>query len=349
MSNSIEYEELPRVTSVYPLFGYADAENFTSSITVTGIGFSSLDQLYFGDYAFQAATTVTSTSMEAPLRNYQNISYVDGSTPFGKYKTPVNVGLDNWGYTKNEVAYTFVNHFEVVNYAPVLVDSTGDTIYFNGTGLIPTPYSKCKFGSLTAVSGFHLNSTTMGCAVPFVSDVTAAYPVSISLNGEDYEDVIINGEQATLRFVVDITVTALDPGLSFESASNIRVDVYATTIYDIDTLSCKIHEIVILGEYNVDANGDTYVTCVIPTYSYLVETALSPISETNAVTIEVSNNGEDFSDDGLTFKFVAVDQAAGASPAFGPAEGGTTVAVAMYDLPASSLFTTSCLFPGYDP
>jgi len=85
------------------------------------------------------------------------------------------------------------------------------------------------------------------------------------------------------------------------------------------------------------ADGLTYVLCTIPSYSYLQETAITSIDSSNTVVIEVSNNGENFSASGKTFKFLAIDQLLGAYPVFGPDSGGTTVSVEMVDLPESSL------------
>lgn len=132
----MSYKSLPRVSDVYPLFGYADAENFTSSITVNGVGFTSLDKLYFGDYSVEDTTTTSASSITGVIYNFNNISYLDSSSPFGDYKTSVEVGLEDWGQTKDEVAYTFIKHFEIINMEPSLVDSAGDTLYINGTGLI---------------------------------------------------------------------------------------------------------------------------------------------------------------------------------------------------------------------
>lgn len=77
------------------------------------------------------------------IYNFKNLSYIDGATPFGDYKTAVEVGSADWGYSEDLVAYTFINSFEIFSTSPALIDPDGDTLYLNGTGLLATSNSKC--------------------------------------------------------------------------------------------------------------------------------------------------------------------------------------------------------------
>lgn len=194
----------------------------------------------------------------------------------------------------------------------------------------------------------HLNSTTISCDTPAITDTDAEYKIYISLNGEEFEVVTIDEEEQELVFQVDITVEEIVPGLAFENEVDIEIHVYAAIIYDLDSLACKVHDLVLPATYHEDSSdGKTYASCTIPSYAYLLETAESAIGDANSVTVEISNDGEVFSDSDVKFKFLTRDQVMGVDPQFGPEEGGTVVSVEMYDLPASSLFTTSCEFPGY--
>ena len=350
VATSLTHEAFPRVVSLSSAFGFADAENFTTSIEVTGTDFDDATHIVFADYSYKLADSISSTLASGDIPNFYNISYLDSYTPFNKYKTPVEIGKEGYGDSEDEVAYTHISHFKIYSQKPVLLDSAGDTLYLNGTGLIYSPYTKCKFGSLTPVAAVHVNSTMISCAVPAIADISLDFLVSITLNGIEYETVTIDGEDLYLIFIADLIVYSIDPVLGFEDEIDIVVKVQAETIYDISSLTCLVHQVEILGTYYLDpADGLTYVLCTIPSYSYLQETAITSIDSSNTVVIEVSNNGENFSASGKTFKFLAIDQLLGAYPVFGPDSGGTTVSVEMVDLPESSLFDVSCEFPGYSP
>lgn len=129
-----------------------------------------------------------------------------------------------------------------------------------------------------------------------VTDLTGYYPVSITLNGLEFINLINPKTNSTqlLLFAVPIIVKTLEPAISFDNAQNIQVSVQADTLFDLSTLTCKIHDYVTPGSY-FESDGLTYTNCIIPSYEFIKLTKENPINADNTIAIEVSNNGIDYS------------------------------------------------------
>lgn len=193
---------------------------------------------------------------------------------------------------------------------PLLVVATGETITFTGGGFRDLPTLNCKFGNLMATAVTFLNNTAIQCTTPNIADTTQQYLIQLTLNGVEYQyftDPADSTKKNELLFTSAIVVDELSPIIAFESDTNVVVKVTAAVIYNVATLSCKMHDYITTGTYYLNTtDSKSYVYCTIPSFQFIVDTATNAITN-NEFAIEISNNGVTFSNSGKTFKFIVFD------------------------------------------
>ena len=133
----------------------------------------------------------------------------------------------------------------------------------------------------------------------------------------------------------------------FKHRTNIEILILGDPILDDPSLSCRIHEYIVSGE-KVEQNNNTYVKCIIPSYEAIESSAVNvPFPENDEVSIEISNNGIDFSEQGTILTFLDIDQVDGVDPWNGPNTGGTTIAIRLrIDQDEGDVPTVFCTFFG---
>jgi hypothetical protein len=117
----------PRVYSVTPTFGFADASNYHISMDVNGYGFTGMDRAAISNYTVNYPITVGSnTDLSMNILDFYNISYYDNSSTFGDNRATIEIGNGDIGYSRDEIVYTYINHFTITRMIPLIVASSGD-------------------------------------------------------------------------------------------------------------------------------------------------------------------------------------------------------------------------------
>ena len=196
----------------------------------------------------------------------------------------------------------------------------------------------------------YFNRTTIECGIPLISDTSLDWTVYITMNGFEFKDFInVNtNEKQVLKFSAPIIVYSIEPPVAFENALDVEITVWAEPLIDLPTLKCRIQDYETTGTF-LDDGTNTYVKCIIPSYQYIIDNQNIPTLPDGSFSVEVTNNGRDYSTSGLTFKFIVLNQIVNISPSTGPDTGGTVISIQVKDLPndSNSPDIAKCLFPGY--
>jgi len=266
VSSSLAYQKPPRVYSLSSSFGFTNPTNYSSTLTLTGVGFTGMTHAAFGNWTTSLPITVLSdTEATLVLPDFVNISAIDGTSPYGDSRATVEIGIPEL-FSTDEIVYNYIDSFTVEKMEPLLVTAGGEFVTFTGSDFKDTPFLNCKFGSLYAASVEFLSENKIRCKTPPISDTTLDYEVSITLNGVEFTPLYeAQGRKQKLFFAADITVTSIQPSIAFEDDLNVEITVKASVLYDVPTLKCRIHDAIVAGTY-LEVSGETYVKCIIPSY-----------------------------------------------------------------------------------
>jgi hypothetical protein len=306
---TFSYIDTPKVYSLDRTYGIFKADN--RLITVNGKGFTNANYVSVDKVALSLPFTPISDSVGTfNLPEYLNISSLN-ATLYGDPSASVEVGITGFGRSDNEIGYIYLENPEITSVTPknVLKDIATDVIvsgikFFDSPSLVCAVYVG-NTGVTHHLPTVYLNKTDIQCSLPAFSDTGSTYEMMVSNNGEEFyhtpvftSDINWDDVPSIPRCVLvtaEINVESVDPSLIFITNSKDKeILVKASPILDLVTLSCKVHDYVIPGEYEV-INSETYVKWIIPSYDVIYDSAISPLSPTGEVYVRVSNNGIDFS------------------------------------------------------
>jgi hypothetical protein len=156
---------------------------------------------------------------------------------------------------------------------------------------------------------------------PAIASLASSYPISITLNGIDY----VTLSTPTYQYYDRIVLSSIIPSFAFKNTENFTIYILATNIAQNGDIYCKVHNLIIKGDYYL-LNGSTpSVKCIVSSYKEINMTKLKPIVD-DRVEIRLSNNGIDFSDSYLLFAFISnFDNFVSVFPLVGPSAGGTEI------------------------
>jgi hypothetical protein len=158
---------------------------------VSGTSFIGRDRAALGNWSYNYPITVASNySASLAVADFYNISAIDNYTTYGDNRATIEIGDTNIGYSIDEIVYTYISHFTITRMNPLIVAQTGDSVTLTGTGFISSPGLNCKFGTVTATKVTFLNSSTIICGTPIVTDTSLNYSVSLTINGYEYNYAI---------------------------------------------------------------------------------------------------------------------------------------------------------------
>lgn len=123
-----------------------------------------------------------------------------------------------------------------------------------------------------------------------------------------------------------ISIFSVTPGVVFKYKTDVEILVEGDPILDEPSLACRIHDYIIPGVRIINGTS-TYVKCILPSFDAIEAAAQIPIPSTNEVSIEISNNGINFSNEGFTITFLEADQVDDIYPWNGPNTGGTSITI----------------------
>ncbi len=143
-----------------------------------------------------------------------------------------------------------------------------------------------------------------------------------------------------------ITVLKVTPSFSLISAENVEISIEAlNAIPNYDNLECRIGVYIAAAKsYSYDSStGKSTIVCVVPSYASTVTDW--DYSSDITVTVDVSNNGIEFSSSSVTFVFInQLTLVTNISPSRGPITAGSTVSVYLRKTIVVSDYNPVCKF-----
>ena len=176
-------------------------------------------------------------------------------------------------------------------------------VTMTGSNFVNSTTLLCRFGQ-ESVTAFFVSPTVITCKTPPHEE--GAVEVFVTTNGQDFTTV-----GPMFKFRSALTVTSVLP-LSGPHHGGTRLSIFGSNFANSNSLSCKYGPSVVVMARWIST---VQLECV------------SPAIDPGAVTVEVSNNGKDFTDDKVIFTAFGPPVVWNIEPSLGPRSGGTPVVV----------------------
>jgi hypothetical protein len=187
IENTLTYSEKARIRSIFPTFGFANANIFRTELKIEGDYFTEMQEALFGNFTRGIALKDrTDRWLNVSVPRYVNISIIDNTSPYGDNRAKVEFENEIVGRTRDQLTYTYINYFKIFDASPSLVNEAGDILYLEGEGFINTPALNCRFGELFASSVRYFNRSKIACGTPYIEDKAKTYDVGVTFNGIEY-------------------------------------------------------------------------------------------------------------------------------------------------------------------
>lgn len=181
-----------------------------------------------------------------------------------------------------------------------------------------SPLAKCVFAGSSSVSATFISSSMLACASPVFAGGSRSASVQVALNGQD-----ISTDALVFRYDRPASVSSLEPSVG-PSGGGTGVTVFGENFVDTPALRAVYTPILDLG--GVASEGGHHVSCVWISASSLV--CPSPAMVEGEYSLEVANNGADFSSGGSgVFLSSALPLVTALTPSVVASSGGTIVTV----------------------
>jgi hypothetical protein len=263
-------------------------------VTVSGTNFDG-GQVHcrFGTSSPVQATAVSANSATcvSPVQQEPTAVSVDVSTN----------GLD---YSSSGVQFSYRLSLRVLSISPSAGPETGSTqVTVVGANFVDSKSLLCRFGATASVPARWESSSKIVCATP--SHMPGSVSVEVTNNDADFV-----GGGLKFTYMSQIVLASMKP----ESGSlrgGTSVSIYGSEFYFSGVLACRFGVVTVPASYV----SKTETRCV------------SPAHAEGSITVEVSNNGVDFSSSGLEFQYKSAPVVQSVSPRSGPVTGGTLVTI----------------------
>ena len=254
----------------------------------------------FGQNFASATTSGTSTSREVTCKVPSAVSR--GIAPLSVY--------DGGRELTEEIDFSYVPIPEVTEVVPRRGPLSGNTVLrILGKGFTETLMNafECRLGS-KAVRGSLVSASEALCVTP-AQEAVGAVPLEISSTGGDGFQTM----DTVFDYDMPVVVFAVFPS-QVSATTGVQVTVIGENFRPSLELACKFgRNTIVRGAFF----SSSQIECPAP--------RMKPANS----SLEVSNNGVDFSPNGLTFKYISSAALVGIVPSQGPMLGSTTVTVTM--------------------
>ena len=300
-SNSVQfiYRTGATVTSVNPLSGPSLG---VTNVTVTGNNyFGGATWCKFGTNSPISAFVQTSSIMYclAPVMSVGSV-FVEASN-------------NNFDFSTNLVPFTYYSPESVVSILPTSGPVAGGSVVtVTGTNFTASGTLVCRFGS-TRVTATWSSATRLRCDSP----ASAAGPVqlAVSNNNQDFSTT-----SSTFTYYANPTVTSLAPTAGPVLGGS--AVVVSGTNFVSGNLFCKFGAQVASAAFI--NSGSALCT--------------SPAGSAGSIVVEISNNNQDYTTNGVTYLFQAAAAVTSLLPVTGPVVGNTTVTVRGINFVGTTIF-----------
>lgn len=221
--------------------------------------------------------------------------------------------------------YTFHRRPRVARLAPSFGSSWGGTrVTVTGDGFFMGDKVQCRFGDAAPVDGTVINATAIECVTPPAAGLLkyGPAPVQVTLNGQDYSQ-----DGQSFNYVYPPLLTSLTPLTGTEAGGSV-ITVYGSRFQDAAAFACRFTPRRALGEGDRSAGG-TVTAIVVPALwlNESVAQCVTPALPPGRHEVAVTNNGQEWTEDRITFVSLPLVFVTSVAPAIGPVAGGTPVHV----------------------
>jgi hypothetical protein len=218
---------------------------------------------------------------------------------------PVEVTLNGADFTTSGIDYFFYDGPHVLSIwptnGPAMVGGTAVTVH--GAGFTQTTDLHCRFNQILQ-SATWLSDTQLICETPAAAPGLISF--AVTNNRENWSPETVN-----FLYVRDATVAKLYPNRGF-FAGQYPVFVTGSNFVNTTGLSCRFGG----GDHSLDRSvratfvSPRVVVCLAPEYSsrdanFDIATTSDLHNSRSAVTVEVTNNGLDYSTSNVAFMYIS--------------------------------------------
>ena len=299
-----------------------------SEVLVLGAGFipSSLLSCQFGQNTFGQQVVV-------PAAHVLNSSAIICLSPPNLFAQSVSVQVSNNGVfdsntPQSGVTFTYDQVIRISQLIPPMGPVSGNiTVRVIGGPFVPTSELRCKFGSIEVQAFFQGDGEVLCYAPPHPPGV---YPLEVTLNDQDY-----SSSRRPFFYYRDPALSRINPVSGPARAAGTLVSVYGSGFVNSSLLTCRFGGTSVFGRF-VSSN---YVICPAPVlneaasggmhYEALSEVFNAypdpvnyllgltggnrnklfpsayfyPLYLSRLVTVEISNNNQDFTFSGISYLY----------------------------------------------
>lgn len=306
------YALTPRVATLVPNHGPRRGE---TEVTVIGVNFantSSLSCRFGNSSVVQAATFIDSTRLTcvSPALRHDGDVFVEVS----------NYGvLQDASFTKSEVIYSYDRDLVIATVTPSLGPTTGNfSVALTGGPFRKADVARCRFGDVVVQAKWISFDEVLCMAPPHTQGVVALF---VTQNDQDYIDTGLS-----FFYYPEQAIRRIDPVFGPSSIAGTTVVVEGSGFVNSSLLACRFGYVVTPGEY-VSPKLMKCMTPPLPSRSGGLQSV--PLSEhrntyadpshgsvylfpdahyypqywSRLVSLEVSNNRQDFSLSGVSFLY----------------------------------------------
>jgi hypothetical protein len=329
-----EYQHSITVTQLEPRHGPI---NGGTEVLVVGTSFanSSLLHVRFGEGGSGVVSVV----------RYYNSTHVRCLAPPQLYPGSVVVQVSNNGFARSAdfsrggLLFTYNTPIRHLRFVPKTGSvNGGDDVLVFGKSFINTPQLKCRFGAVI-VQATWLGDGELLCTSP--PHVPGYYALEVTNNDQDYTHLGV-----PFWYFVDAVLERITPISGPVPSAGSEVTVYGRNFINMTTLACRF------GQQTVPARfrSPTELSCFTPSNVDLTWKDISvqanrmpdphhgsrllfpsahfyPLYLSKLVRVEVTNNGQDFTDSGIVFLYQRDAEVTGVTPNVGQDTGATSLFV----------------------
>ncbi|OWZ22617.1 hypothetical protein PHMEG_0002652 [Phytophthora megakarya] len=318
-----QYTPMPNVYSLEPNHGHLQGG---TEVVVTGINFQNTSSLRcrFGERITAAATFFSSTQFTC-------------ISPSGLNEGDVYVEIANHGlfgdvsmFTVNNQIFTYDPAMEINSVFPSLGPATGNfSVRITGGPFRKSDAIRCKFGEIVVVGSWVSYDEILCVAPPHSRGV---FTLEVTRNAQDYSDTLV-----PFIYYEEQGIRSISPTFGPAIAAGTRIDVDGVAFVNSSLLCCRFGDLLTPGEYlsptkmrcstpPLPAQSGGLIPAHLPEYRnqyadpnvesvYLFPNAhYYPQYLTRLVSVEVSNNQQDFSLSGVNFLFYEDETLASIAP-----------------------------------
>ena len=227
----------------------------------------------------------------------------------------VEITTNNVDFTNNDVEFEYQVQAAVTSISPSFGPITGGTrVVLTGTGFPRTNKLQCRFGERgILVPAIWVAPTVVECIVPMVTTVQSVL-VQLTSNTVDFTTP---SDDILFSYIPPVRVLDISPSQG-PSRGGTVVTVRGSGFVSNDPTISQLYKCSFgLNIVRAIMINSTHIRCTVPSIS----------SSDLSVTVKVSTNGVQFTDENMLFVYYNSIQLTNIAPKAGPESGGTAITV----------------------